>query len=975
MGAVYVAEDGELRREVALKVLPPELAADADRLRRFKQEARAVAALSHPNIVTVYSVEEAEGLHFITMELVRGRSLTELIKKEGLPAERLLDLAVPLADAVAAAHRRGIVHRDLKPDNVMLDDDGHLKVLDFGLAKLEGAVAADGEATVTAEGRLLGTVAYMSPEQAQGKSVGPPSDVFSLGIVLYEMATGKRPFDGDNQVSILTSIMRDDPQPISDVSVRPIGQLDDVVARCLKKNDAERYPSAAELAADLRQMQQALATGSGPAVISAAPAAAPKGIQGRRVFLGVAAIAILGIAALTVAWVVKGNARRAWAREEALPRMQELIDASSGIEWGTRGWEGFELAEEASKWIADDPTLQQLSRRLTSRVTITTEPPGAEVLAKPYSDPDGPWRRVGLTPLTDHAIARGVSRLRIELPGYELAHDIVLRIGGYFTEWHYDLQPEGSIPEEMVFVPGLETALLLPGIDHLDSEPTESFLIDRHEVTNRQYKEFVDAGGYTNPEYWKHPFEDSDGGVLDLDQAMARFVDTTGRHGPAGWEVGDYRQGEDHLPVSGVSWFEAAAYAEWAGKSLPSIFHWNQVALTWATGEIVPRGNFGGEGLRRVGEGGATNRYGTADLAGNVREWCHNGSTRDDARFILGGGYNDAGWAFNDAFAQSAWDRSDTNGFRCMRYLQPEDARPALTRTIEVPFRDFRQETPVSDETFAIFKRQFEYDRTPLNATIESEDEYDDWIRQRVTFDAAYGGERVQAWLFVPKGGTPPYKTIVYFPGSNAIHADSSMGQTGRRFSYLLKTGRALIHPIYKGTYERGDELDSDYPEETNFYKDHVIMWAKDMARSIDYLETRDDLDTSGLAFMGFSWGGVMGTILPAVEPRIEVNLLYVAGLLFQRALPEVDQINYVSRVTQPTLMVNGEFDFFFPLETSQKPLFELLGAAEDEKRYVVYPGSHSVPRGELVRELLEWLDRWQAPRGDSNHSSGVSGF
>jgi cephalosporin-C deacetylase-like acetyl esterase len=265
----------------------------------------------------------------------------------------------------------------------------------------------------------------------------------------------------------------------------------------------------------------------------------------------------------------------------------------------------------------------------------------------------------------------------------------------------------------------------------------------------------------------------------------------------------------------------------------------------------------------------------------------------------------------------------------------------------------------VSDETFSIFLRQFEYDKTPLNATIVSEDDQGDWTRQRVRFDAAYGDEKVEAWLYLPKT-PPPHSSVVYFPGSNAIHNSSSEKLTGSRLSFLMKSGRAVMFPIYKGTYERRDELDSDYPEETNFYKDHVIMWAKDLARAIDYMESRDDLDTSRLAFCGFSWGGVMGTILPAVEPRIRVNLLYVAGLLFQRALPEVDQINYVGRVRQPTLMINGEFDFFFPLETSQKPLHHLLGAPEGQKKYVVYPGSHSVPRAELVRELLEWLDRWQ---------------
>jgi dienelactone hydrolase len=355
-------------------------------------------------------------------------------------------------------------------------------------------------------------------------------------------------------------------------------------------------------------------------------------------------------------------------------------------------------------------------------------------------------------------------------------------------------------------------------------------------------------------------------------------------------------------------------------------------------------------------------RYGTFDLAGNVREWCRNAADRGDARFVLGGGWDDPGYAFNDAYAQSAWDRSPTNGMRLIRPVGPEP--PELAAQVDMPFRDFYAEKPVSDEVFAGFLRQFEYDATPLEARVESEAERDGWIRQRVSFDAAYGDERVLAWLFLPRT-PPPHPTVIYFPGSGAIHAESSEDIREERFAPFLKTGRAVMFPIYKGTFERGTELDTDYPQETVFYKDHVIMWGKDLARSIDYMESREDLDTSKLAYYGTSWGGVTGTILPAVEPRIKVVMLYVAGLLFQRALPEVDQINYVGRVRQPTLMVNGEFDFFFPVDTAQKPLYDLLGAPEEDKRYVVYPGSHSVPRAELTRELLTWLDRYQgAPAG-----------
>ena len=211
---------------------------------------------------------------------------------------------------------------------------------------------------------------------------------------------------------------------------------------------------------------------------------------------------------------------------------------------------------------------------------------------------------------------------------------------------------------------------------------------------------------------------------------MALFRDTTGRPGPAGWEVGDYAEGRDEHPVAGVSWYEAAAYAAWAGKSLPTVFHWNQVAQTWASGEIVPLSNFGTDGTLPTGGQTVMHRHGVYDLSGNVREWTVNATLRDDGRFILGGGWNDPGYAFNDAYAQSAWDRSPTNGFRCIRYLDEQGETEALARVIELPFRDFYNEEPAPEETFAIWLKQYDYDPTPLEATIDAETEHEDWVQQ-----------------------------------------------------------------------------------------------------------------------------------------------------------------------------------------------------------------------------------------------------
>jgi serine/threonine protein kinase/Flp pilus assembly protein TadD len=252
MGAVYAAEDTNLNRRVALKVLTGDLASSPDRIGRFRREAQAVAALNHPNIVTIYSIETAPEGPFITMELVQGRTLDHLIAGDGLSTERILEIVQPLVRALVAAHGRGIVHRDLKPANLMVTDDGTVKVLDFGLAKLHASSDSGEHAdavtqTVTRVGTVVGTVPYMSPEQLQGKPVDHRTDIFSLGVILYEMATGRRPFAGETPADVTSAILRDPPAPVGDTRTDVPDELVRIVSRCLEKEPDLRYQSAADI--------------------------------------------------------------------------------------------------------------------------------------------------------------------------------------------------------------------------------------------------------------------------------------------------------------------------------------------------------------------------------------------------------------------------------------------------------------------------------------------------------------------------------------------------------------------------------------------------------------------------------------------------------------------------------------------------------------------------------------------------------
>lgn len=275
MGEVFVAEDTRLHRRIALKVLPRVLATDPERRLRFAREAQAVAALNHPNIVTIHSVEEVDGTPFLTMEMVEGQPLSELIPRGGMPLSTLLAVGIGISDAMAAAQQRGITHRDLKPANVMLTREGRVKVLDFGVAKLqeiERAASAEDLTRapthqLTGEGRIIGTVAYMSPEQAEGKAVDPRSDIFALGVLLHEMATGDRPFKGDTNVSIISSILKDTPAPVTDLNPRLPGDLARIIRRCLAKDPARRYQSAVDLRNELEDLKHDVDTGiSGTAI-------------------------------------------------------------------------------------------------------------------------------------------------------------------------------------------------------------------------------------------------------------------------------------------------------------------------------------------------------------------------------------------------------------------------------------------------------------------------------------------------------------------------------------------------------------------------------------------------------------------------------------------------------------------------------------------------------------------------------------
>jgi len=950
MGEVYRAIDTRLNRTVALKLIAGEALADPDRRRRFLTEARAASALNHPNIITIHDIGEVDGESFLVMEFVSGKTLAEIIAGTGHPARGTAEggeLApgvigpVPVTDAVGiarqialaleAAHAAGIVHRDIKPANIMATDSGQIKVLDFGVSKILQAVdqdAATAAATAaTAAGRIVGTLAYMSPEQVQGRPIDARSDIFSFGAVLYELLTGRRAFIADGSLSLVAAILGETPTPISSLRRDVPADLSALVEKCLARNREDR-PSAREIVERLTRIQDQLA----PAPV------APMSVLRRPAVLVPAALVALAIAIGGWMWWRAGADVR-WVRNVAIPEIERLQSRDD--------YDGaYRLARRAIAVLPDDPYVKQLWVDTSFLVTIESDPPGAEVSVKGYLADQADWVPLGRTPLENVHVPYAHVRVRLTKPGYT---PIDASLGS--LKFKYTLDPEHATPAGMV------RAQAGPANVGAASLTINDFWIDRFEVTNLEFKAFVDGGGYQKPDYWREPFVEN-GRTLSFAEATTRFRDATGRPGPAAWEFGTYPEGQAQFPVTGVSWYEAAAYAVFAGKELPTAYHWTRAAgarggFTENFSEILNISNFSGKGLADVGSHRGLSAAGTYDMAGNAKEWT--ASAFEEKRLILGGGFNEPSYMFNDLDAQSPFARNTAYGFRCAKYITPPP--PDTTAPIVIPSRNAAAEAPVADSLFDVYRDLYRYDATPLGARVESTEDTLHWRKDTVSFDAAYGSERVRAYLFLPKNASPPYQTIVFFPAGDAPILRSSRDLRLNGIDFLMKSGRAVLFPVYKGTYERGPVVVTGAAAS----RDLAVQRSRDLGRAIDYLLTRPDIDASRLGYYGISLGATHGVLLTAIETRFHASVLLSGGLPPTRRSPEVDLVNFAPRVKVPTLMVNGRDDFAFPLETSQRPLFRLLGAAE--KHHAIFDGGH-IPLllHVMIKEILDWYDRHLGP-------------
>jgi len=970
MGEVFLARDVELERTIALKILPRDAAESTERIHRFVQEARAACALNHPNAAHIYEIGEEDGVRFIAMEYVEGETLRVRMARSPMPVDEALDVAIQIASALASAHAAGVVHRDIKPENVVLRPDGYVKVLDFGLAKLVGTRAEDAKTEIvkTETGVVMGTVQYMAPEQLRGEEVDARADLFSLGVVLYEMIAGRRPFEGSSPGSTIAAILTENPRPLEDPA------LQEVVAKALARKPEARYPSARALLDDLKRLRG----GSQPRVIRSGDVATeiltPPPARRRS---GLRA-AVLGLAALIVlaggGWAV-WHARRIAAARAAVP---EIIRLAEEHRYAT----AYDRAMAIRPLIPEDSRLAGVISEVSTTLRVTSEPPGARVFLQRYVPPtehadEAPRVAAGTTPV-ETTVARADYLVTIEKDGFAPVTRVISALPIFVQGMKVDTGPPkveerllraADVPPGMSWVPPSRQYRLAGWLRSSDRAINlAGFFVDQHEVSNREFAEFVDQGGYRRRELWKEPFV-KDGKPLPFEQAMALFRDTTGLPAPRSWAGGKYPEGRGDYPVADITWYEAAAYAELRGKKLPTVFQWDKAArngLTSAFGLVLPWGvagdgvdimgrtNFRGVGPMPVDSMPFGMSWcGAQHMAGNVAEWTRN--AHGDGFSTMGASWDSPVYQFGDIGAYPGFYTSPRLGFRCVKEspgTAGDQGGVALKEEPEVPLL-----RPVDDAAFQEIRARYDYAKAPLKASVTERRDSEAWTRERIVFDTPEG-RKVIAYLYLPKSVRRPLQVIHFVPSADVTRGIRSLPEAIEQLlGPMIRAGRAVFGVVLQGYIERERPPGFVYPRSDEpEYVDLAVADVVDIRRALDYLETRPDIDASRIGFVGASSGAHTGLPVTALDPRYRSVLFAGTGVYpnDRNGQPAVNRINFAPRVRAPKLILAGRYDESHPLRTDVEPLFALF---PQPKRLVVYDGGH-IPALEIfVKTVNGWLD------------------
>jgi formylglycine-generating enzyme required for sulfatase activity/dienelactone hydrolase len=640
---------------------------------------------------------------------------------------------------------------------------------------------------------------------------------------------------------------------------------------------------------------------------------------------------------------------------------------------------------QAEKYLKNDSTFIRLIPGFADFLTITTNPEGAQVYLKRFDpNPNGhsPDREyAGVTPINNLRVIRGGYKVYLEKEGYAPCERVFSSPFDFKDEWRptdvsieVTLLPQEKMIKNMVFVSGGTYSLVGWDAPTSNEVQLDDYYIDKYEVSNKDFKSFVDAGGYLKRQYWKYPFI-KDGKQLSWEEAIAQFRDRTGLPGPRDWLNQEYPEGKGNYPVTNITWYEAAAYAEFSGKKLPAIFQWEKAArngeyqvydlvMPWGlktpNENVLQRANLEGNGTAPVDsfEFGIS-PFGCYNMAGNVKEWCLNET--NDGYVTTGGSWQDPIYMFANYGTFPAFYTSNGTGFRCVRTAgKVTRHQNAMKIDLEKRIPVYK---PVDEKTYQTFLTHYRYDKKPLNPEVIETTETSDWIKEKVTF-SGIDNDRIIAYLYLPKRAAKPFQCLNWIPHSGVVGGYQRTDEAAEYFlGPQIKAGRAVLAVVPKGAIERPRKPGFEWPEiETVRYRELVIHYATEFSLGLDYLATRDDIDMDRVAFIGSSWGSTnTGVIIAAIEKRYR-TVVFVAGGIHPysvKALPEVNMINFAPYIKPPKLLLNGRYDEAFPLETAARPFFKLL---REPKQLSLVVGGHVPPLEKRVPIINKWLDETLGP-------------
>jgi formylglycine-generating enzyme required for sulfatase activity/dienelactone hydrolase len=666
------------------------------------------------------------------------------------------------------------------------------------------------------------------------------------------------------------------------------------------------------------------------------------------------------------------------AARALLPRIEQL--AGEG-----RYAAAYELAVSAEARLGSDSSLLRLLPLVSDRLSIATEPSGADVYVRLYV-PEGEdasareW--LGVTPIRGLRVARGDYAVDIQIDGHapmqRIASSALARIEGVSgsappIEFHLRLLPAEQVPDDMVYVPGGPYKLVAADAPLGAEAQLDDYLIDRFEVSNEQYKAFILAGGYTDRSYWTHSFI-RDGDELSWDEAMAEFVDRTGLPGPRNWVSQEYPEATGRHPVTAVTWYEAAAFAEYTAKSLPTVFQWEKAArngaFTHYEGVVMPwgylgpgqtagsRANFSGAGTAPVDAYPfGVSPFGAHAMAGNAREWTYN--AMGDGRVVTGGSWEDPIYVFSSYGSAPGFTASPALGFRCVRNSPNAAGDQGAGLIAEEITPSY---TPVDEATFRSYLTHYRYDRQPLAPEVIEVIETDDWTREKVRL-TGLEGDSILVYLFTPKRGEEPFQTMIFVPGAGSFFTETVAENAEWLLGPNIKAGRALMAVVMKGMFER--EFGPGYvvPEPSSVrFRDLMVRHATELRLGLDYLETRPEIDLDKLAYVGQSWGAGSRLLFAALDERFK-SVVFIGGGIDETlhpTVPEASNINFAPYITVPKLLLNGRQDEEHGYYTRALPLWNLL---REPKKLVLVEGAGHIPPAEArVPAINSWLDETLGP-------------